>query len=70
MKRRIDVAPFGEFADARVLADLAAAADDRGWAGVFSSGITSCTGRAQASQGFGMHPAHSCVLAVINRGPS
>lgn len=35
MKRAIDVAPFGELADPRVLAELAAAAEDRGWAGFF-----------------------------------
>jgi alkanesulfonate monooxygenase SsuD/methylene tetrahydromethanopterin reductase-like flavin-dependent oxidoreductase (luciferase family) len=31
----IDVAPFGELADPRVLADLAAAAEERGWDGFF-----------------------------------
>lgn len=35
MKRAIDVAPFGELADPRVLADLAARAEDRGWDGFF-----------------------------------
>ena len=35
MKRAIDVAPFGELADPRVLAELAAAAEERGWAGFF-----------------------------------
>lgn len=35
MKRAIDVPPFGELADPRVLADLAAAAEDRGWDGFF-----------------------------------
>src|SRR5258706_11896148 len=35
MKRAIDVAPFGELADPRVLAELAATAEDRGWAGFF-----------------------------------
>ncbi len=35
MKHAIDVAPFGELADPRVLAELAAAAEDRGWAGFF-----------------------------------
>jgi alkanesulfonate monooxygenase SsuD/methylene tetrahydromethanopterin reductase-like flavin-dependent oxidoreductase (luciferase family) len=35
MKRAIDVAPFGELADPRVLADLAAAAEDHGWDGFF-----------------------------------
>ena len=35
MKHAIDVAPFGELADPRVLAELAATADDRGWAGFF-----------------------------------
>jgi alkanesulfonate monooxygenase SsuD/methylene tetrahydromethanopterin reductase-like flavin-dependent oxidoreductase (luciferase family) len=35
MKRAIDVGPFGELADPRVLADLAARAEDRGWDGFF-----------------------------------
>ena len=35
MKRAIDVAPFGELADPRVLADLAARAEARGWDGFF-----------------------------------
>ena len=35
MKYAIDVPPFGELADARVLAELAAAAEDRGWDGFF-----------------------------------
>jgi alkanesulfonate monooxygenase SsuD/methylene tetrahydromethanopterin reductase-like flavin-dependent oxidoreductase (luciferase family) len=35
VKRAIDVAPFGELADPRVLADLAAAAEERGWDGFF-----------------------------------
>jgi alkanesulfonate monooxygenase SsuD/methylene tetrahydromethanopterin reductase-like flavin-dependent oxidoreductase (luciferase family) len=35
VKRAIDVAPFGELADPRVLAGLAAAAEDRGWDGFF-----------------------------------
>ena len=34
-KRAIDVAPFGELADPRVLAELAAAAEERGWDGFF-----------------------------------
>jgi alkanesulfonate monooxygenase SsuD/methylene tetrahydromethanopterin reductase-like flavin-dependent oxidoreductase (luciferase family) len=35
MKQAIDVAPFGELADPRVLAELAAAADANGWDGFF-----------------------------------
>ena len=35
MKRGIDVAPFGELADPRVLASLAVAAEDNGWDGFF-----------------------------------
>ena len=35
MKRAIDVAAFGELADPRVLADLAARAEERGWDGFF-----------------------------------
>jgi alkanesulfonate monooxygenase SsuD/methylene tetrahydromethanopterin reductase-like flavin-dependent oxidoreductase (luciferase family) len=35
VKRAIDVGPFGELADPRVLAELAAAAEDRGWDGFF-----------------------------------
>ena len=35
MKHAIDVPPFGELADPRVLADLAAAAEGRGWDGFF-----------------------------------
>jgi alkanesulfonate monooxygenase SsuD/methylene tetrahydromethanopterin reductase-like flavin-dependent oxidoreductase (luciferase family) len=35
VKYAIDVAPFGELADPRVLADLAAAAEERGWDGFF-----------------------------------
>jgi alkanesulfonate monooxygenase SsuD/methylene tetrahydromethanopterin reductase-like flavin-dependent oxidoreductase (luciferase family) len=35
MKRAIDVAPFGELADPRVLAELATAAEEHGWAGFF-----------------------------------
>jgi len=35
VKRAIDVAPFGELADPRVLAELAAAAEERGWDGFF-----------------------------------
>jgi alkanesulfonate monooxygenase SsuD/methylene tetrahydromethanopterin reductase-like flavin-dependent oxidoreductase (luciferase family) len=35
VKRAIDVAPFGELADPRVLAELAAAAEEHGWAGFF-----------------------------------
>ena len=35
MKRAIDVGPFGELADPRVLASLAARAEDRGWDGFF-----------------------------------
>jgi alkanesulfonate monooxygenase SsuD/methylene tetrahydromethanopterin reductase-like flavin-dependent oxidoreductase (luciferase family) len=35
MKQGIDVAPFGELADPRLLADLAAAAEERHWDGFF-----------------------------------
>jgi alkanesulfonate monooxygenase SsuD/methylene tetrahydromethanopterin reductase-like flavin-dependent oxidoreductase (luciferase family) len=35
VKRAIDVAPFGELADPRVLAGLAARAEERGWDGFF-----------------------------------
>ncbi len=35
MKRAIDVPPFGELADPRVLAELASAAEERGWDGFF-----------------------------------
>jgi alkanesulfonate monooxygenase SsuD/methylene tetrahydromethanopterin reductase-like flavin-dependent oxidoreductase (luciferase family) len=35
VKRAIDVAPFGELADPRVLASLAAAAESHGWDGFF-----------------------------------
>jgi hypothetical protein len=35
VKRAIDVGPFGELADPRVLAGLAARAEDRGWDGFF-----------------------------------
>ena len=35
MQRAIDVGPFGELADPRVLADLARRAEDRGWDGFF-----------------------------------
>jgi alkanesulfonate monooxygenase SsuD/methylene tetrahydromethanopterin reductase-like flavin-dependent oxidoreductase (luciferase family) len=35
VKRGIFVAPFGELADPRLLAELAAAADERGWDGFF-----------------------------------
>jgi alkanesulfonate monooxygenase SsuD/methylene tetrahydromethanopterin reductase-like flavin-dependent oxidoreductase (luciferase family) len=35
VKRGIDVAPFGELADPRVLADLAVAAEAHGWDGFF-----------------------------------
>jgi alkanesulfonate monooxygenase SsuD/methylene tetrahydromethanopterin reductase-like flavin-dependent oxidoreductase (luciferase family) len=35
MKRAIDVGPFGELADPRVLARLAARAEERGWDGFF-----------------------------------
>jgi alkanesulfonate monooxygenase SsuD/methylene tetrahydromethanopterin reductase-like flavin-dependent oxidoreductase (luciferase family) len=35
VKRAIFVAPFGELADPRLLADLAAAAEERGWDGFF-----------------------------------
>ncbi len=35
MKHAIDVAPFGELADPRVLAELAIAAEERGWDGFF-----------------------------------
>jgi len=35
VKRAIDVAPFGELADPRILAGLAAAADEQGWDGFF-----------------------------------
>jgi alkanesulfonate monooxygenase SsuD/methylene tetrahydromethanopterin reductase-like flavin-dependent oxidoreductase (luciferase family) len=35
VKRGIDVAPFGELADPRVLADLAVSAEERGWDGFF-----------------------------------
>jgi alkanesulfonate monooxygenase SsuD/methylene tetrahydromethanopterin reductase-like flavin-dependent oxidoreductase (luciferase family) len=35
MKHAIDVAPFGELADPRVLAELAAAAEANGWDGFF-----------------------------------
>ena len=35
MKHAIDVGPFDELADPRVLADLAAAAEERGWDGFF-----------------------------------
>lgn len=35
MKRAIDVGPFGELADPRVLASLAARAEDLGWDGFF-----------------------------------
>lgn len=35
VKRAIDVPPFGELSDPRVLAELAAAAEERGWDGFF-----------------------------------
>jgi len=35
VKHAIDVPPFGELADPRVLAELAAAAEERGWDGFF-----------------------------------
>lgn len=35
MKHAIDVAPFGELADPRVLSELATAAEERGWDGFF-----------------------------------
>ena len=35
MKQAVDVGPFDELADARVLADLASAAEGRGWDGFF-----------------------------------
>jgi hypothetical protein len=35
VKRAIDVAPFDQLADPRVLAELAAAAEERGWDGFF-----------------------------------
>ena len=35
MKHAIDVAPFGELADPRVLAELAIAAEEHGWDGFF-----------------------------------
>jgi alkanesulfonate monooxygenase SsuD/methylene tetrahydromethanopterin reductase-like flavin-dependent oxidoreductase (luciferase family) len=35
VKRAIDVAPFGELADPRVLASLAVAAEESGWDGFF-----------------------------------
>jgi alkanesulfonate monooxygenase SsuD/methylene tetrahydromethanopterin reductase-like flavin-dependent oxidoreductase (luciferase family) len=35
VNRAIDVPPFGELADPRALADLAAAAEERGWDGFF-----------------------------------
>ena len=35
MKRAIDVAPFGELADPRVLSELATAAEEHGWDGFF-----------------------------------
>jgi alkanesulfonate monooxygenase SsuD/methylene tetrahydromethanopterin reductase-like flavin-dependent oxidoreductase (luciferase family) len=35
VKHAIDVAPFGELSDPRVLADLAAAAEEHGWDGFF-----------------------------------
>jgi len=35
VKHAIDIPPFDELADPRVVADLAAVAEDRGWAGFF-----------------------------------
>lgn len=35
MKHAVDVAPFGELADPRVLVELAATAEERGWDGFF-----------------------------------
>jgi alkanesulfonate monooxygenase SsuD/methylene tetrahydromethanopterin reductase-like flavin-dependent oxidoreductase (luciferase family) len=35
VKHAIDVAPFRELADPRVLAELAIAAEERGWDGFF-----------------------------------
>jgi alkanesulfonate monooxygenase SsuD/methylene tetrahydromethanopterin reductase-like flavin-dependent oxidoreductase (luciferase family) len=35
MKHGIDIAPFGELSDPRVVAELAAAAEERGWDGFF-----------------------------------
>jgi alkanesulfonate monooxygenase SsuD/methylene tetrahydromethanopterin reductase-like flavin-dependent oxidoreductase (luciferase family) len=35
LKQAIDIPPFGELADPRVVADLAATAEDRGWDGFF-----------------------------------
>lgn len=35
MKHAVDVAPFGELSDPRVLAELAAAAEEHGWDGFF-----------------------------------
>ena len=35
MKQAIDVGPFDELADPRILAELAAAAEERGWDGFF-----------------------------------
>jgi alkanesulfonate monooxygenase SsuD/methylene tetrahydromethanopterin reductase-like flavin-dependent oxidoreductase (luciferase family) len=54
MKHAIDVGPFNELADPRVMARLAARAEERGWDGFFvwdhimyspPVGITSCTAR-------------------------
>ena len=35
LRQAIDIAPFGELADPRILAELAAAAEERGWDGFF-----------------------------------
>ena len=35
LRQAIDIPPFGELADPRILAELAAAAEERGWDGFF-----------------------------------
>jgi len=75
VKRAIDVGPFGELADPRVLADLAARAEDRGWDGFFLwnhisyLGPWERAGLTWAVTDFGVQPTEAGVRAVIEAGP-
>jgi alkanesulfonate monooxygenase SsuD/methylene tetrahydromethanopterin reductase-like flavin-dependent oxidoreductase (luciferase family) len=70
VKRAIDVAPFGELADPRVLADLAARAEDRGWAGFFvwDHVVYRAPVRAVADPWVTL-AAIACATAAIRIGP-
>src|ERR1700729_3432116 len=70
MKQAVDVGPFDELADARVLADLAAAAEGRGWDGFFVWDHVAYRApvRAVADPWISL-PAVACATSQVRIGP-